>query len=40
MIWSCDPDLDDSLGFNERGFAGIDAHNGQVIWHASVNGAK
>ncbi len=37
LTWSLEIDQNDANGFDKRGFAGIDAHNGQVIWHASIN---
>jgi len=36
LTWSFELELEDAYDFNRKGFVGINAHNGEVVWHASI----
>lgn len=36
LTWSFELELEDAYGFNRKGFVGINAHDGEVVWHASI----
>ncbi len=36
LTWSFELDQKDASNLDKSGFVGIDAHNGEVVWHASI----
>lgn len=37
LAWKFEVMQKDEHGFDRGGWVGIDAHDGKIIWHASVN---